>query len=98
MNVVVLDLDDPGAVERVWTELQRYRAIWDADPELRRAILRRVDGMAGTLDPMVRDEILSELDHVHPAVVLEALFHTLVPNTETIGAVRRRRYGKKRTP
>ena len=91
-RLVEVDLDDAAGLELLWMELRRHRAIREADPELRHAILRRVDGMTDTVVPIdSRDEILRALDRVHPAVVLEAFFTTLVPDRETIGAVRRRR-------
>jgi len=86
-HTVVLDLDDPGAVERVWMALQRRRDVRDIDPPLREAVMRRCE----RLDADVAEPILDQLDELHPELVLEAHFAVLVPNTPTVGAIGRDR-------
>jgi hypothetical protein len=85
-RLVEVDLDDAGQLERVWQELRRHRTIRDADPELRAAIVRRCE----KLPAAVANPILRDLDEVHPDVVLEAHFTTMVPNYPTLGFYRRR--------
>ena len=86
-RIVEVDLDEAIGLERVWAELKRYRAIRDADPTLRAAIIRRCACLATD----VAAPILQALDELHPAVVLESFFTAMVPNVATIGAVRRGR-------
>jgi len=86
-RTVVLDLDDPGDVERVWQALERRRALRRIDPELRQAIARRCD----TLAPSTAAPILEALEELHPEVVLEAHFRELVGDRPTLGAIRRGR-------
>jgi hypothetical protein len=91
-RTVVLDLDDPGAVELLWMEVARLHAVRRIDPELRDAIVRRCEALA----PSTAAPILEALDRVHPEAVLEAHFATLVPDRPTIGAIRRRQLVRAR--
>jgi len=82
VRLVEVDLDDVAGLERLWAELARHRAIRDADPPLRAAILRRCDRLSAD----VAAPVLHALDEMHPEVVLESFFTTIVPNMPTIGA------------
>jgi hypothetical protein len=82
-----VDLDDIRDLERVWAALRWRRVIRDVDPPLRSAILRRCE----RLDGEVAAPIWDALDELHPGVVLEEWFTTLVPNLPTVGFCRRRR-------
>jgi hypothetical protein len=84
-RLVEVDLDDTAGIERLWAELQHARAIRDADPPLRVAILRRCDGLSAE----VAAPILTALDELHPEVVLEAYFTSIVPKMPTVGYWRR---------
>jgi len=86
MRLVEVDVDDAAGLERLWAELRRHRAIRAADPMLRAAIIRRCE----PLPAAVAASVLRDLDDVHPAVVLESYFTTLVPNMPTLGRYRRR--------
>ena len=79
----LVDLDTPSGLELLWQELQHRRAIREADPPLREAIIRRCE----QLDPTVAAPILGALDSVHPGVVAESYFTILVPDKSTIGAI-----------
>jgi hypothetical protein len=85
MRLATVDLDDAIGLEALWAELKRHRAIRDADPELREAIVRRCQRLPADMAAPV----LAAFDEVHPNVVCEAYFTTLVPDMRTIGAVRR---------
>ena len=85
MRLITVDVDDAAGLEAIWAELKRHRAIREADPPLRAAILRRCERLPGG----VASPILRDLDEAHPDVVLEAYFTTLVPNMRTIGGVSR---------
>jgi hypothetical protein len=80
-----VNLDDAAGLELAWCELERRRAVRDADPELREAILRRCDALPSELAA----PILVDLDELHPEVVLDAHFRTLVADRPTVGALRR---------
>jgi hypothetical protein len=67
-RLIEVDLDDAAGLERLWVELKHHRAIRDADPALRAAIIRR----CGRLATDRAAPILKALDEVHPAVVLES--------------------------
>ncbi len=54
MRRVTVDLDDAAGLERLWAELARHRAIRDADPKLRAAILRRCDRLSADVAAPVR--------------------------------------------
>ncbi len=86
-RTVVLDLDNPGDVERLYMARRRWVAIRDADPPLREAILRRCE----RLDAAVALPVLAALDEIHPEAVLAAYFAELVPDRPTIGSVIRHR-------
>jgi len=83
----LVDLDDAAGLELAWQALERRRAVCRIDPELRHAIEVR----CARLTPDFAEPILRELSELHPAVVLDAHFHELVPNRPTIGAVIRHR-------
>jgi hypothetical protein len=85
----LVDLDDLTGLERAWTELECLRAIRAVDPELRHAIERRLD----ELGPAIAEPIRASLDEMHPEIVLEAHFKTLVVDTPSLGAIRRGRAG-----
>ena len=80
-RLVEVDLDDAAGLERLWSELRRHRAIRDADPELRQAIIRRCERLPAD----VAAPVLEALNEVHPMVVLESYFTTMVPDMPTIG-------------
>lgn len=86
VRLVTVDVDDAEGLERLWAELRRHRAIRQIDPPLRQAILVRAARLPGRLAQIVLDA----LDEFHPAIVLEEHFTVLVPNSETVGAYRRR--------
>ncbi len=87
MRFMFVDLDDIRDLERVWGALRWRRAIRDVDPPLRAAIRRRCDRLNAEVAAPIHDA----LDEVHPGIVLENWFTTLVPDFPTIGAVRRQR-------
>ncbi len=72
---VTVDLDDPGDLDRVWSEVERVRAVRAIDPELRTNIERRLD----RLDLAVAEPLRADLDRMHPDAFLAAHFETLVP-------------------
>jgi hypothetical protein len=82
-----VDLDDAAGLELAWMALRRRRAVRDADPELREAIIRHCD----RLPSEVAAPILVDLDEMHPAAVLDGHLRTLVADRPTIGAFRRAR-------
>ena len=83
----LVDLDDLPGLERAWSELQHLYAVRTADPELREAILARLDG----LDPVMAETIRAALDRWQPAVVLDGFVDWMTPDIRTIGYYRRRR-------
>lgn len=81
----LVDLDDIAGLERAWAELQHLYAVRTADPELREAILARLDG----LDAPLAEAIRMALDRFQPAVVLDGFVDWLTPDIKTVGFYRR---------
>jgi hypothetical protein len=87
MRLVTVDADSVEGLEALWAELRHRRAIRDADPPLRAAVERRCESLSAD----VAAPILQALDELHPAVVLESYFTTLVPDMPTVGWWQRHR-------
>ena len=79
-RTVTLDLDDAGAVDRIWQEINARDQARRADPKLTEAIERRLaDAVAaGRLDEAGAAEVRAMLDELHPAAVLKAHRQDLV--------------------
>jgi hypothetical protein len=88
MRQVVLDLDDPSDVERVWEELEKRHELRAIAPEFRvgveRAFRRAVK--AGRIHESEGEAIRRELDEAHPAIVLAAHWKKLISDRPALGA------------
>ena len=71
----LVDLDDSVGLERAWAELERVHAVRAIDPDLYENIRRRCELLD---DPADAEPILRDLDQLHPALVAEIHFDTLV--------------------
>ena len=88
MRLVDLDqLDAAGLddLEAAWWALERRWAVRRVDPELREAILARLD----RLEEPDAQEIREALEELAPAVVLAVYWRVLVPEVPALGAYRR---------
>jgi hypothetical protein len=82
VNRVVIDLDDPGDVERVWRILEARHEARRLDPEERQTIVRCLE----RLDPEARAElepkIRAEIETLRPRLVLFAHWRELTPDPD----------------
>lgn len=85
----IVDLDDVHGLEQALDELARRRALGDADPPLRAALLRgcnRLDDRDARLASTIREE----LDAMHPHAVCAGRWRDLVEDRSSLGAFPRR--------
>ncbi len=90
-NLTPQQLDELGLadLERLWGALERRAAARQADPALREAILRRLEEgvAAGRVSRGRAAAIKHELEHAHPAAVLDGhVWELLDRHKPTIGA------------
>ena len=85
---LLIDLEDPCAVDKLWSAYQRHHAGQQAEPELFDAICQLVADAedSGRLPRLVCDGIRFELRRNRPSAVLSGFWQDLIENRPALGA------------
>lgn len=84
-RATTLDLGNlsPDELLGLWERVERVKRARSVDPELREAILSRVEQLG---DRILALDIRAELDEFAPAAVLSEYWRELVPNRPVLGS------------
>lgn len=84
---VVVDLDDAGSLDRLWSEIERAHAAERVAPSLRVTVGRAIDvaEKAGRLTANEADDARHALEREHPKSVL-AGWPEIIPDRPSLGA------------